>query len=787
MSKVKCDTNENVWAPPSFPVCGRLPSDIKKVTDNYELQIFEENNERNKFNAKGQGQHSKCCQSLHISLFFDGTNNNDNDDTPKNNPSNIAKLFHASLRGGTAEESGYFSYYMPGVGTPFPEVGELDYTDGGLRYATGGEDRINWALVQVARAMSFALNDKKDIGRELAKAKVEAMRTLPVPLASAFGAGRRRAVMGELFRSLQAAAAKKPPAPEVLGVKLYVYGFSRGAAEARAFVTWLSQLFETPPGAEKPVQRLAGLPVSVEFLGIMDTVASVGIARVVPFFNGHMDWADDSQLLPDAERFPKLVKHCQHFVAACEQRTCFPLDSIRNEDGRYPANTYEVVYPGVHSDVGGGYRVKEQGKARGGSNELISQIALHDMYAAAFAIGAPFRVPEAALPKTLQPEKSWRIMLESTFTEFKVHSTVVERFNAWRCKTLPGIPANTSVNSPAWEYTPYRLNTTVEDTLAEQLHWITGWRIGRYVNDLQGDNDSYKRQTYFENADEVTAYKASQELKDYEKEVAAMPAKRLKNPALPGPRIYEPTLDQTQLSQAAAEFKSDYLGQKRNQTDWKGIALDVVLRDSVYLLNQHDETRDHDRIAEEGKVRHDQLFRDTQGTPSTDPDTALLVALFDDQIHDSRAWFMHYTLDSREMWAGYFFYRMIYFGNKSSRDLSPVAVAGQILGVAMIAGVTVYGIKRAGGLGGVGGLAAGLGVAAIGYQVIDRATGLVVPFLPGAEELLKPTDNIGKVVAEQKRQIAQDDYRQRIAKTSDMLRKAGSLVEQVEQIKAVLA
>ncbi|RMU49869.1 hypothetical protein ALP29_00518 [Pseudomonas syringae pv. avii] len=78
-------------------------------------------------------------------------------------------------------------------------------------------------------------------------------------------------------------------------------------------------------------------------------------------------------------------------------------------------------------------------------------------------------------------------------------------------------------------------------------------------------------------------------------------------------------------------------------------------------------------------------------------------------------------------------------------------------------------------------------MATIGYQVIDKATGLVVPFLPGAEELLKPTSNIGQVVAEQKRQIAQDDYRQRIAKTSDMLRKAGSLVEQVEQIKAVVA
>ncbi|WP_147475198.1 DUF2235 domain-containing protein, partial [Pseudomonas syringae] len=697
MPEIKIQSRAKAWAPPVFPVDGRLPSVVTQVTANYNLQIFEENSPRQEGNSKRQRQHSRCCQSLHVSLFFDGTNNNEYSDTKNNHPSNIAKLFHASIEGPKAKLSGYFSYYMPGVGTPFPEIGELDYSEEGLKYATGGEDRINWALVQLASAMSFALNDKKEIERVLAKAKVEAMSTR-APLISAFGAGRRRAVMGELFSSLQAAAAKKPPAPEVLGVKLYVYGFSRGAAEARTFVTWLSQLFETPPGAEQPVQRLAGLPISVEFLGIMDTVASVGIAHAVPFFDGHMDWADDSQLLPDATRFPNLVKHCRHFVAAFEQRSCFPLDSIRNEDGNYPANTYEVVYPGVHSDVGGGYPMNDQGKARGGTNELISQITLHDMYAAAFAIGAPFQVPEVALPKTLEPERSWRVISPATDKEFELSEELVNRFNAWRRKTLPGIQPDTSANLPAWEYKPVPLATTVEDTLAEQLHWITGWRIGRYVNDREGNNDSYKRQPYFRGAKDVTPYDESQEREAYEKKLADLPSERLKNPALPGPRIYEPTIDQTQLSQAAAEFKSDYLGQKRKQTDWKGTTFDVVLRDAVYLLNQNDERQDHDRIAKEGKVRHDELFRDTQGTPSNDPDTALLVALFDDQIHDSRAWFMYDTLKSREMWAGYFFYRMTYFGNENSRDLSPVVVAGRILGVAMIAGATVYGIKRAGAL-----------------------------------------------------------------------------------------
>ena len=779
MSEVKNNSVAKAWAPPRFPVGGRLPSETSVVTANYNKQTSEENIFRQGINSKGQKQHSECCHSLHISLFFDGTNNNNDNDTKKNHPSNIAKLFHASLRGRNVERNGYFSYYMPGVGTPFPEIGELDYSEGGLKYATGGEDRINWALVQVASALSFALT-KSGIDDAVAKTKVEAMSTLKAPLMSALGQGNRRRTMNDLLAPLQ--AKTELAKPRVLGVKLFVYGFSRGAAEARTFVTWLSQLFDTPEGAEQPVQELAGLPVSVEFLGVLDTVASVGIAHAAPFFAGHMDWADDTQLLPDAQRFPKLVKCCRHFVAGFEQRSCFPLDSIRNENGQYPANTYEVVYPGVHSDVGGGYPENDQGKARGGTDELVSQIVLHDLYAAAFSAGAPLQVLEAVLPKSLLSQAQWRSMGRDTLREFDVSPVVIERFNAWRSKTLPGIPADKSVDNPAGEYTPQLLSTTVEDTLADQLGWITGWRIGRYVNDLKDDNDSYKRQPYFTQAKEVTAYIASEERKDYEKEVAGMPRKRLENPNLPGPRIYEPTIDQTQLSQAAAEFKSDYLDTKREQTNWKGTVLDVVLRDAIYLLNQNDESKDHATLRAEGKRRSEQLFRDTQGTPSADLDMALLVSLFDDQIHDSRAWFMHDALTTREMWAGYFFYRMTYFGNDNSRDLSPVVVAGRIVGVAMIAGATVYGIKRGGALGGLGGLAGGIGAATIGYQVIDKATGLAMPFLPGAEKLLQPTRHIGQVVAEQKRQISLDDYMQRIEQTSAMLRKTGSLVEQVKAV-----
>lgn len=782
MSEVKKEKEmDKVWVPPVFPATGRLPIDKLVVSDNYDRQHLEENLYRQGRNEKGQKRHSDCCQSLHISLFFDGTNNNDHNDTQEKHPSNIAKLFHASIRGPEAKERGYFSFYMPGVGTAFPEIGEFDYDEKGLKYALGGEDRINWGLVSVAEALQAAIL-KTPIAQTQKKAFVKSMGT-PKGL-SFLGGMKRRLVMKDLLKDLRANLDKAKP--RVLGVKLYVYGFSRGAAEARTFVNWLSELFETPEGADKPAQQLAGVPVSVEFLGILDTVASVGIAHAMPFCAGHMDWADNSQLLPCAEKFPEFVKQCRHFVAAFEQRSCFPLDSIRNENGKYPDKTYEVVYPGVHSDVGGGYPQNDQGKARGGTDELISQVVLHDLYAEAFACGAPLQVPEEAMPDYLLAQQPWRKMDGKTTSEFVVHPQVIERFNAWRAITLSGV-STAAPDKPAWEYDPVRYSMTVEDTLADQLGWITGWRIGRFANDEKGDKDSYKDQPFFKEAQEDTGYQAGEDKKAYEKKKQDAADLRLQKPGEavnnPGPPIYEPKLDKTQLSQAAAEFQADYYDLKREQTSDAGTLFDVVLRDTAYLLNEDDERKARETLQRVGKARSQLLFRDNRGTSSTDPNMALLVALFDDQIHDSRAWFMYDALKTREMWAGYFFYRMIYFGNDNSAALTPVMIAGRILGVAMIAGATVYSIRLLRGhalkaaAGGLVGMAGGVLLAGVAYQVIDVATGAVVPFVPGAADLLKPTTHIGAVASALKQQFAQEDYLSRLDRTTAMLREDGNLFE----------
>ncbi|MFS9531826.1 hypothetical protein Q6247_27170, partial [Klebsiella pneumoniae] len=60
------------------------------------------------------------------------------------------------------------------------------------------------------------------------------------------------------------------------------------------------------------------------------------------------------------------------------------------------------------------------------------------------------------------------------------------------------------------------------------------------------------------------------------------------------------------------------------------------------------------------------------GETAQSPDS-LVSSLFDDQVHDSRALFMHATLGDREPRGSYFLYRMILFVELMSKNVSYIA------------------------------------------------------------------------------------------------------------------
>ncbi|MDF0607076.1 DUF2235 domain-containing protein [Neisseriaceae bacterium TC5R-5] len=122
-----------------------------------------------------------------------------------------------------------------------------------------------------------------------------------------------------------------------------------------------------------------GRPVEIRFLGMMDAVASVGLPDSVAFNTGHHAWAGVVLDKP----LPALVKKAVHFMAGHEQRENFPS----TQPPGMQLQTW--LYPGVHSDVGGGYGPGEHGRSPQVA-DLLSQIPLVHMYKAALVAGVAF-------------------------------------------------------------------------------------------------------------------------------------------------------------------------------------------------------------------------------------------------------------------------------------------------------------------------------------------------------------------------------------------------------------
>lgn len=360
-----------------------------------------------------------CELSLHIGLFFDGTGNNQDwveegfatTQRDRHKDSNVARLFRAYRKD---EMAGFCPIYIPGVGTPFDQIGEAAPSALGAACGAGGDGRINYGLLHVVNAIHSAISPSARLYASeptvLALCRNGRLPTDLPPgdevscLARPEDAAALRAVnMGSVGGLLLDAAGHAPqrtlflrracaqiahkmkvnPKPQISEIFIDVYGFSRGAAAARTFCNWLLELFDG--------DSLCGRPARIRFLGLFDTVASVGVPAWTGVAAGHLSWADAHRL-----RIAPQVKNCVHFVAMHENRASFPVELVR-ERGELPARCHEFMFAGMHSDVGGGYTPQEQGKGPcGGDDEKLSQLPLEAMYAASRQALVPVRKDLAA-------------------------------------------------------------------------------------------------------------------------------------------------------------------------------------------------------------------------------------------------------------------------------------------------------------------------------------------------------------------------------------------------------
>lgn len=355
---------------------------------------------------------ASCQQQVWLSFFFDGTGNNLDADVGTEKHSNVAKLYRAHSENDST--SGVYRIYIPGVGTYFKEVGDDGGSALGLGTGRMGDARLDWALRQF---------DEK-VAPHIARAK--------------------------------------SPGNTIQEIHVALFGFSRGAALARAFS---NQLLKKRCSVDaKQVWRLkdGGYRLRIRFMGLFDTVASVGLPmstnnvsvvatafgvrqiirtrlaaegymscwpQILAYakeaqpgadpapgvFDGHSDWGGLMAI-------PPMVEDVRHFIAAHELRNSLPVDSLSVlDDGQVlkPAHFYESVFPGVHSDVGGSYRPGE-GARSSNRRAKLGLIPLHSMYQLALSAGVPL------LPKT-----AWR---QEQSDDFDADPAMLELYNYYQGK-----------------------------------------------------------------------------------------------------------------------------------------------------------------------------------------------------------------------------------------------------------------------------------------------------------------------------------------------------------------
>lgn len=98
---------------------------------------------------------------------------------------------------------------------------------------------------------------------------------------------------------------------------------------------------------------------------------------------------------------------------------------------------------------------------------------------------------------------------------------------------------------------------------------------------------------------------------------------------------------------------------------------------------------------------------------------------------------------------------MIYFSDKCNKSLSPLVIAGDLIGFATLTTGVVLSFRQKTLTGKLAGLAATGAVRSLQAEVLDRITGEPVPELPGGEQQRAFTREPGVVVAQRKALVAE--------------------------------
>lgn len=163
------------------------------------------------------------------------------------------------------------------------------------------------------------------------------------------------------------------------GDRIFLFGFSRGAATVRSLAGFID-LFGILPNsrpefikraydiykikdeqerlkkADEFIQANNNLWCDIQFLGVWDTVAALGVPS--PVGNALLEMVPAARHEFHDYTLSKRVKHARHAVAIDDARKSFhPL--LWNEKVEETQTLKQVWFSGMHTDVGGGYLLQD--------------------------------------------------------------------------------------------------------------------------------------------------------------------------------------------------------------------------------------------------------------------------------------------------------------------------------------------------------------------------------------------------------------------------------------------
>ncbi|MDE2076585.1 MAG: DUF2235 domain-containing protein [Burkholderiales bacterium] len=538
-----------------------------------------------------------CKVKLKIGFFFDGTGNNLDADVGTDEHSNVARLFRAFYD--VDQDKGIYKHYIPGLGTYFREIGD-EGGDWGNGFGARGEDRLD-----------------------------QAMKWLDETIA-------------------------KHPADKIESIELSVFGFSRGSTLARAFARRVDARCDWR--GNEAIWPTVNKSLCIHFLGLFDTVASVGLpastglgASQVAFdasvldkkldsrrtgwgsglqaqafgdspgadptpwiFDGHMAWAHDL-------RIPPVVSRTIHLMAMNELRNSFPLDTIWNGN-ELPAGATEIVYPGAHSNVGGGYRPGEAGKSLR-REFMLSKIPLRKMYEEAVSNGVPLLPldnPKIADDFAFDSELADRfnsVMTHAGFTQGRLGDALLahsQLYYRWRFRKI-------RLRLREQEFAEIQKEESVFRREAEGDDGHSG--LKQRVDQLKEQSDQAERDMQRKHNAWLTA---SQHAPDFDHEArhqAYMDAKMR----------HERALDAYLKEKGKLDTLPDYKGELIGKLD---LYDEHLIKDVNYLKSQLASGKKLRPHYERLLQAYDDEF--THGRGLTDP---LVIDFYDSFVHDSLAGF----------------------------------------------------------------------------------------------------------------------------------------------------